>query len=916
MWCHRGVLLTAFFAACTCAAQEPDSSSRSDGNEAELARLVEAGAVDSLEARLRGRPLLEQLPLLARAQTHRALRAGEADARQSAFAEAERRYRAWIAAAEAGSFGDPAQKAVALAAARAELGEMILSRWAAADLDEFEISAGQRGDRARLIELLTRARGLLEQAAAGIQPLLQELDGASQTVEDRYLSLGLYDELRTLEIETGFRLAWANLLLGIVDGRNAEARTAALRVAERGFRRLADIGVFGGAACRVHLGLAVTLREQQRFDEAEREFEAAREGGDFAGEAQVRYEQARSQLRQGRFDEARTTLRPLTETDPDKLPPDRQAARFYVNLAHLWDANSHLLEADALRRSADSTADRSALLRQAQRARETGLIKMNRLAARGGPWPGVVQLYISAGVRLDADPRELSAIELLFAARQLSEQKRYADALRRLQEAAGRRDVGADLAGEIRYELAVCHYRLEELKEAAAAFERMAGDFRNHEKAEQAATFAYQLRARLAQDSGRPEDYSRLADALLNVLRHFPRHEQRGSVLWWLPVALQSAQRYAEAAEQFARLPKESPNWEEAQYRRLVCLRLALEAERERLPTAEFAQRAATLVSELRRHAREALERAGSARDPAALRNWSALSTISAAELLVNPAVQQFQPALDLLADFETRYPDGESLGRVLAVRIRAYHGLRQFESAARVVERYLKSETPERAGPVLASLAAGMQEQVQRLLDEGREAEARRLAADSLATFEQLDQWARARGTRDVQAVTIGFALAQLQHLAGQWKPALSRVQELLSADPQNGNYLRLRALILTDSLDAQAEEARAVAGGASAADVPEAAAPAGPLAAARAAWEALLRDPALIENAPERYWEARYHQLRLLLRAGSTDEVEKAIRAERVWRPELGGAGWRERFERLYTEASEARSRQGPAR
>lgn len=888
MWRCCGILLAALFSACTCAAQQGDSSTDPEAQEAEIARLVAAGAIDQLETRLRGRPPLEQLPYLARAQVNRALQARDAEARHRGLAEAERRYQAWIEAAESESVGEPVQRAVAQAAARADFGAMILTRWAATDLDEYEISAGQRGERARLIGLLSRARSLLEQAAALIQPLLQELGRGEPGIEDRYLSLGVYDELRMLEIEVDYHLAWANLYLGIVDGQNVEVRSTALRASERSFRRLADLGAFGDTTCRVHLGLAMTLREQHRFDEAEREFETALEGAEPGCAAQVRYERARGQFRQGRFEKARDTLRPLVETDPEKLPAGHPVARFYVNLAHLWEANSYLLEAEALRRSAEGAADRTALLRQAQQARETGLIRMNRLAGRGGPWPGVVQLYISAGIRLDAPPGELGSLELLFAARHLSGQKRYAEALRRLQEAAGRQPLGADLAGEIRFEIGVCHYRLGELPEAAAAFELVAASFRSHEKAEQAATFAYQLRARLARDSGRPEDYSQLADALLLVLRHFPRHEQRGMVLWWLPVALQSAQRYSEAAEHFARLPRDSPDWEEAQYRRLLCLRLALEGERERLGRAEFAQRAVALARELRRHAREALERADSTRQPQALRNWSALSTVSAAELLASPGVEQFQSALDVLADFEAHYAGHESLGRVLTVQIRAYRGLRQFEAAARLVERYLKTEPAEKAGPVLASLAAGMQEEVQRLLDEGRQAEARRLAADSLATFEQLDQWTRARDTQHAQAAAISFALVQAQHLAGQYQAALTRIQELLAADPRNGNYLRLRALILSDSLGSEAPEAQ--------------------LTAAREAWEALLADPGLIEKAPQRYWEARYHQLRLLLRSGRADEVEKAIRAERVWRPELGGTAWRERFERLYAEAAAA--------
>jgi hypothetical protein len=75
------------------------------------------------------------------------------------------------------------------------------------------------------------------------------------------------------------------------------------------------------------------------------------------------------------------------------------------------------------------------------------------------------------------------------------------------------------------------------------------------------------------------------------------------------------------------------------------------------------------------------------------------------------------------------------------------------------------------------------------------------------------------------------------------------------------------------------------------------------------------MLRDPALRSAAPERYWEARYHYLELMLRGGEAAAVENAIRQERVWYPELGGRGWEAKLNALYERAVEQMEATGGA-
>jgi tetratricopeptide (TPR) repeat protein len=101
---------------------------------------------------------------------------------------------------------------------------------------------------------------------------------------------------------------------------------------------------------------------------------------------------------------------------------------------------------------------------------------------------------------------------------------------------------------------------------AAEVFGKLAVEYRGHAKAAQAATFAYQLWGQVAERSRASADYLQLAATLRNLLESFGDHPQRAEALWLLPVALQLAGRFDEAAGEFAKVAETSPHWEEAQY--------------------------------------------------------------------------------------------------------------------------------------------------------------------------------------------------------------------------------------------------------------------------------------------------------------------------------------------------------------
>jgi tetratricopeptide (TPR) repeat protein len=890
----RLALATALLAAL---AVTPATRAQQAGDEipADVQALVRDGQGAALEAKLSGarRPL--DLELLARAYTNQARRERRSEDRDQAFNKAADFYGQWRAALERDATLPAAKREVSLAAARAMYGTAIVGVWADADLNEYELTGGRRGDRARLLDKLKLAREEFDGAAARLDPLVRDLSAR----EDEFLALGIDDQIRTLRLDITLTRSWVNYYIGLLETDEA-TRTAALQAAQAGFRELIDSAYVGRMIYRCFLGLGVSLRELRQFDEAVRALnnvprygaaaaaadgEDPADGVDISLQVQVRCELARLLLAQGKFEEARAELAPLAERDLDTLRNEERPATFYFNLAVILDAASYLQEAEQIRAQAEGHRSARSLLANAERIRARGVGKFQRLALRGGGWNAIAQVYIVSSLARDADPTTLSPADLLYVARDMLARDELAPALERLREAAGRSDLEPALAGDILFELGTAQYKTDDWRSAAETFARLAGEFRSHDKASQAAAFAYQLWAKLAEESKAPADYQKLADVLLNLLQSYPQHPNRPEAAWWLPVALQAAGKLDDAAAEFAKIPESSPHWEEAQFRRALCARLAVEQKRGELTPDEFRQQAGAAADLLRQYGRDASERAAAGGAKATAKTWAAQAEVAAAELLAAQGVDRFEDARAVVDGFEERYPDSDLVGRVLGVRIRAYRGLRQFEQAAQILDQYLQSVPAERAGAVLAVLASGMEEEVARLADGGQADAARELAKEAIVTFEQLARWCAADPARAANARVVRLGLARMQYQAGEHAAALETARGLLADDPRNGQYQRVLAQALTAQLGDSADAAA--------------------VTAAQAAWGELLKDSALRQRAPQVFWEAQYNYLALLLRSGDAGTVKQAIRQQSIWFPDLGGPPWQERLRQLLTEA-----------
>jgi len=848
----------------------------------ELERLVADGLTEVLETRLAGGRTADELHLLARAYVNKARRAATSDQRREAFERADALYERRLKTLQDAAATDlPA--IVRLAAAHAEYAGVLLSAQAAGTLDEFTLTLGRSGDRQFLARVLGRARTHYERALTLLAPLQADL----ARHEDTLLAAGVYDTLLQTQLDATLNQGWASYYLGVLE--QPPRRNELLSSAERHFQKLIAGGQAGAMRHVCYLGQAMAQRELGRPDVAEKTFAHV-----FAAdtpplvEAQARCELARCQILAGKYDEARATLRPLVEKDPDRLAPEERALRFYVNLAHVWEANSYLVESEALRRAARDSTARTAIIQKAQRVRQTGLAKFRTLARRGGAWPALVQIYVAASIETKAAVSELSAIELFYVAGALREARRYDDARLHLEEAAKRSDLDEELAGDILFELGRCQYLLKDERASATTFAQLAATRRRHPQAAQAATFALTLWLRVAEESRAPADYQQLAEVARNLVENYADHPRRVEALWLLPVALQLAGNWGQAAEEFAKVPPDSPHWEEAQYRRAQCQLQLVQSRRDRVTTEEYQAQTRRAAAALRRYAEEARQRASRKLEHADVRRWAAEATLAAAELLSSTGVEDYQAALEALTDFETAYPDSNLLGRVLAVRLRAYRGLRRFEQAAAILEQFLRAAPPEQVGPTLAALAAAVQEQVRSLSENGETEAARALATESLTTFDELLKWVQADQGRQAHLEPVQAARAQMLYYAGRLPAAQEAVSELLARNPRNGNYQHLSALILTGQL-----------GDAASTD---------DLRRAQQAWEALLADPSILQHAPQRYWEARYNWLALALRLGRATDVATAITQERIWRPDLGGPPWHTKLLQLLAAAQAA--------
>lgn len=845
-----------------------NASAQSSGHE--VADLVHEGQVEALRARLTREDLPDytRSSLLGAAMAQRAARQTIATARESILADAERMLRTALDQVAATPDLPNERRDVLLAQGRYDVGVLLLGQSAAPLLDEFVISNGLRSDRAALLSRLDAARAEFQDAYQMIQRLADRLPRD----EELFLTHGVFDAVQRLRVDVPFQLGWVNSFRALVETDPVRSAQAARSAVEH-LSTLLQGGLPRTAQGMCHLGLAQAQRALGLVDEAER---AARQAFELLTEppvsARAKVELARVLVTKGEFETARAILQPLARQP--NVGPDAQAAEFYFNVARVLLAESYLTQARKRGNSPEAGSVHAWL--------DEGLAAFDELAARGGPWPSLVNTYVQAHLS-GRRGEQLSDWELLWSARLKADQRQLSEAIRILETAAAR--IGprsSKVGGEVRFELARCYAMQDDRPRAAHAFADFARLDPAHPRAVEAASNAIRLSIEVAERSGQPADYEALVSTLDGLVQKFAEHPDRDLAEWWSALALQKAGRHAEAAERFGKIPASSPYRDEARLAGLECQRRLLESTRQQLPEILYRAKLKQHADSIAAEALAMRARAGGGDKRAAL---AAEALVRAAELLASDDVRQPQEAIEQLDLIESSELLDSLGGRVLAVRIRALTALGRHDEAAPLLKRFSRTAEPDAVGGVLAAVASGMQAAAEQLAKSGDAAEARRMASTTAEILERLLEWVRADSSRQEYEMGVLLSLAQSHLLAGNVERARDLAMLLVHREPRSGAYRRLEAITTTRLADERANTTDGI-------DLRR---------SAKAAWGRLLQDPDLRQTAPEHYWEARYQWLRLHRLEGHFDEVRAAIRQERIWAPDLGGEPWRTRFEEL---------------
>lgn len=884
-----GAILMALITPTGLQAQAPAGGGRAalpsdqldDRLPAEQAALAEAltrrHMPELVEALLAGRPGHDRI-YVARAYVEAGAASDDPDLRRGFFETAAREYRNLVALARSPGWANGVRRRFDAASWQVEYGDLLLRRLAAGPLNQFEATCGLDYDRAQLASLLSDARGAYEAA----RPRVEELLIGLRTEERRYLLLGLAQRVTRLAERRDLNAAWASLYLGMIAPPDSLQREARLAEARSGFDAVSRVSRHSDHRYNALVGVGIALREMGRFGESEAALLRVDRSTAPAGLIlRSRHERARCYLAERRFDAARDLADALI-ADAGGADGD-DGAVFYRELAPLLRAYVDLVEAGSDRVTA---ARRPALLESAVRRLET-------VEAKGGPWKQIARAYRALISPEGRNPATMTDVELSAWADRLMRSSRFSEAIDVLSQLADRSN-GPERTANL-YRLGVCFMETGNLRRAAETFDAVAlagapaDDPDDTKRAEAAAVAAFECRRRVAIESRTTDDYRRLARTARHLAGRYPDHPGADDAAYAAGVAWQEAGDWSEAADALSRVPAASPHYWSARRRFIQCEQRRFEQTTTISPMLR--QRNANELADMWRALAEALEtaqvndenakRVANEPDRGAdrFRSWAREARVSAAALYADPNVRRFDEALALLADL----PRSQD---VLLVRLRCLRGAGRVADAMTELASFLDAPGADDPMQTLLRIADELQSDVRRLRKEGHAADAKRAAAGGVPVLRQFLDWMDGRSRTAREASAVRLALARLLRDAGMSGEARDVFDELMAANPGDGEIIRESALLEEDLAEHGSDPANARRRAAS-------------------RWAQLLDDASLRDRRPQRYWEARYHWLRLQLAEGRAAEVRRGIEAERAWYPELGGSPWRERLLDLLEQA-----------
>lgn len=850
-----------------------------------VAGLIQRGMPELIEVLLAGHPSIHR-EHVARAYAKAGIDTKAPAMRDHFFSKAAEEYRKLIKLDRKRGWLKGERRRFKLTAWRVEFGDLILRHWIVPDLDQFEITSGLEFDRDRVFSRLQEAYALYLEAGE----MLKDLDIGLRTDEERYLLLGIADKITILLAQQELNTAWTGLYLAMMSPAEGPQRLRYLNEALSAFDLISRAAQDSNRKYNALLGAGIALRELGRLDEAEAAFDRVFDSTasrDLTTRAS--YERARTMIQAGRFDFARRELDRLALQPTRRLQGVEAGAIFYIRLAPLIHAYTYIRQAQTLK---ETDGRRKQFQQKAQS-------ELNELYQRGGSWVKMTTVYLDAisGAKRDLD--QLTATELTVAAGAKMNSKDYKEAIRAWQILLAREDAKSQHP-KAQFNLGVCFFQSGRLRDAAETFLAAAHNRPPPSIAEKTFEYAYRCWRELAASSKSREDYLTLAEASGLLARNLPEHRLADEAGWVSAIALDEAGEYERARLAYGRVPPSSLDYWSARRNTARCRQRLYEA----LPTdatTGHRRRNAERVVETWLALAEKLSKLNDANttsetkgkqgtsgpspvfDVKLRESWINEARMAAAAVLASDDLREYEKCQALLAEMPHS-------ARVLGLHIRCLQGRGDIKQANRVLEDYLQRDSGAELGSVLVRLAAEMETEIERLKQEGRRPEAKRMAIDTIPTIRHLLDWIKTQPQQKTNLPIVRFSLVKILIQAEKYDEAAGQLESLMSESPDNGIYVRTAALLQEDIARSGTVTDRSVA-----------------LDRAESLWAELLRDRSLRTAAPNHYWEARYYWLKHQLRHGRAADVLKGIQSERAWRPDLGGPPWQGRLLDLADQARE---------
>ncbi len=836
-------------------------------------RLIEEGSPELVEELVAGGTAAHRV-LVARAYATAAAKNGDAAGRDTDFEKAAAEYRQALTMGSDPDWSESPRRKFALTRWRMELADLILRQQCAGDLDEFEICYGLTPPPPRLASRLAAAVSVYREADAALREFVSTL----AREEELMAAEGIAEEIGPTARKCSLNLGWALVYAAETSKAGDPERAGLLAEALRRFDTAARESEQPTERFSAVVGAGVAFRELGKQDDAKKVLEGvAKSSAPQEAKLRARYELARALLKEREYEAAGKVIAalnaPTTAPASATAEPNGDGA-FYARLGPLLAAQCWLAESKR-----PST--------QAAEQRRRAVDALMKLRESGGAWAIAANTILNQALPTDARPEMLAGDERLALARRLKDSGDWNRATSAYQAwlGGGEARTPAEL-DPVRFEMAECLAKTGEIRPAAKQMGELFGHTADAELSRRAGRASLEY-WRAAAATGLRDDETELARTCLRVAEREPGAADADDLALCAATSFERAGQLDDAQAAYARIGHASPRFWAARSASLRCRQTAW--EHSATSGVDGGPMARALVADWQRLADE-LKTTSSApaeggREGATV-ELRAQALLAVAELLASPMLRNYAEAEKRLAALDRPDLAAGMAARALSLRMRCLRELKRDDESAKVTSELVIRASAMAPGPELVSVAAELESEVGRRMNDGQTEPAQRLANEVVPVIKRLLDQVAADPQRSGDVPVVTFSLARMLVQAGRAEEAAPLIDGLVATSPDDSNYVRYQALVY--------ERAARATGAAYDAQL-----------RAEKAWEKLLEDRTLRETAPGRYWEARYYWLRWQLEHGRPDEVAKGIDAEKAWYPELGGAPWKERLMELADRA-----------